>query len=98
MAVTYTLQDPAPGYPIAAPGQTGGILCRLILDGSVTSKAITLPANASIKTIKGVIGTVTVASNGIGTAGVAGTTGLTATFAAGTSGHALDVILIGDGK
>ena len=98
MAVTYTIIDPAPGCFVANQGQDGAVLCRLILDGSVTSKAITLTADNSIKTIKGVIGSVTVASNGIGSAGVAGTTGFTATFAAGMSCHALDILLIGAGR
>lgn len=93
MAITYTLKEIG---QTASPGQDGAVLCRIILDGSLTSKAITLPATHHIKTIKGVIGAVTVASNGIGN-GVAGTTGFTATFSAGTNEHALDVLIVGSG-
>ena len=93
MAVTYTIIEPAAVK--CNPGQAGFAIARLILDGSATTKAITLTADNAMKTILAVVGP-TVASNGIGT-GVAGTTGFTATFAAGSSGHAQDVLLYGLG-
>lgn len=76
----------------------GSVVARLILDGSTTSKAITLPSTHHIKRIRAAVGQGTVASDGIGAAGVAATTGFTLTVAAGTNGHALDVLLVGDGK
>ena len=93
MAVTYTLIDPA-----AIPtnqGQNGFIIARLVLDGSTTSKAITLTSNNSIKTIKAAVGGT---SNNIPAAGVAGTTGFTAKFAAGTNAEFLDILIYGEGR
>lgn len=95
MATSFTVKTPS-GVPAVSPGQDGFALVRIILDGSTTSTAITLPATHPMKTIKGVIGSVTVNADGIGS-GVIATTGFTATHAAGTNTHALDVLLFGSG-
>lgn len=94
MAITYTLSEC--GRPTDL-GQDGALLCRLILDGSSTTVAITVPVETGMKTIKGIVGSGSVAANGIGS-GVAGTTGFTLTTAAGTSGHAVDLLILGSGS
>ena len=93
MAITFSLREI--GFP-ASPGQDGACVARLILDGSATTCAITLPSSHSIKTIKNVVGATIAAANAIG-AGIAGTTGVTVTVAAGVSTNQLDVLILGGG-
>jgi len=94
MAVTYVSLGAVP--PVADLGQNGYELIRLTLDGTVTSKAITLDANSRIKTILGCVGAS--ASHNIPAAGVAATTGFTAKFAAGTNAEFLDLLVYGQGR
>lgn len=94
MAVTYGTPADSAGVQTSL-GKNGFTLIRLVLDGSVTSKAVTLVASHSIKTILGAVGGI---SNNIPVAGVAGTTGFTVKFSAGTNAEFLDVLVYGAGR
>lgn len=94
MAVTFGTPKDSAGV-MTNLGQDGFTIVRLVLDGSVTSKAVTLNSNHPIKTIMGAVGGT---SNNIPVAGVAATTGFTVKFAAGTNAEFLDVLVWGLGR
>lgn len=94
MAITIGKKDPIAGVPTAL-GMNGFMLVRLVLDGTITTFALTLTNTDPIKTIRGCIGGT---SNTIPNAGVVGTTGFTVNFAAGTNAQFLDLLIYGEGR
>lgn len=92
MAVTAIDQGAAPMLN-ADFGNSGYHMVRLVLDGSVTSFAVTLPATSGIKTIRRCFGGT---SHNIPAAGIAAATGFTVKFAAGTNTEFLDLLIQGD--
>jgi len=94
MAITVGAKNPIAGVPTEL-GLSGFMQVRLVLDGTITTFALTLTAFDPVKTIRGCIGGT---SNNIPNAGVVGTTGFTVNFAAGTNGQFLDLLIYGDGR
>lgn len=94
MAITVGSKAPIAGVSTDL-GQNGFMMVRLVLDGTITTFALTLTAGDPIKTIRGCIGGT---SNTIPNAGVAGTTGFTVNFAAGTNTQFLDLLIFGEGR
>lgn len=93
MSITYVTYPDA-GVPCDT-GRNGFMRAVLTLDGSATSKAVTLQSTDPIKTVVDVFGGT---SHNITSAGVTGTTGWTSKFAAGTNGEFLSLLIYGKGR